>query len=318
MGTVAEVTLFADSDDRAAELMEAAFSEIERVEASLSTYRPESEVSRINRHAALGPVTTDPEVFGLIERALDFSEMTHGAFDVTVGPLVKAWGFFLGTGHPPAPGELTEAMEASGWEGVTLFRDTRSVRFLKPGLEIDFGGMGKGWALDRAAAVLKDLGVESALLGLGKSSYYAIGRPPDEPGWLIAVPDPKGRTGPLGCVYLKDGSVSTSGSAEKSFVLDGKRYSHIIDPRTGRPSSDLLQVTVIAKEATESDALSTAIFVMGPKGAKRLLNGARGLSALLVMEGRANPRIITVEWQDGGPDPILTGGFEDCPGLPVA
>jgi thiamine biosynthesis lipoprotein len=315
MGTTAEITLFARNKDRGAELMEAAFGEIERVEALLSSYRPGSEVTRINRHAARGPVTTDPETFGLIERALEYSEITHGAFDVTVGRLLKAWGFFGGTGHTPSAEELRAAREASGWKGVTLSPDTRSVRFRKTGLELDFGGMGKGWALDRAAALLKGLGVNAALLGLGKSSYYAMGSPPGKPGWLIVVPDPNDPGEPLSCVYLKDGALSTSGSAQRSFEVDSRRYSHILDPRTGQPSSGLVQVTVTAKTTTESDVFSTAIFVLGPEEAKESLNAAEGVSALLVMEAeRASPAVIMLEWPERGADPILTSGFGGCPG----
>ncbi len=315
MGTIAEITLFARNKDRAAELMEAAFGEIERVEASLSSYRAGSELNRLNRHAAHSPVTTDPEMFGLIERALDFSEMTQGAFDVTVGPLLKAWGFFGGAGHTPLAEELRAAREASGWKGVTLSPGDRSVQFLKPGLELDFGGMGKGWALDRAAAVLKDLGVDAALLGLGKSSYYAIGRPPEKPGWLVVILDPNDPEEPLSCVYLEDGALSTSGSAERSFELDGQRYSHIIDPRTGQPSIGVIQVTVTAKTTTESDVYSTAIFVLGPDEAKNSLNDADGVSALLVMEeDRASPTVITLEWPERDAHPILIGGFGGCPG----
>ena len=315
MGTTAEITLFARNEDRGAELMEVAFGEIERVEALLSSYRPGSEVTRINRHAALGPVTTDPETFGIIERALDFSEITHGAFDVTVGPLLKAWGFFEGTGHTPSAEDLRAAREASGWEGVTLSPGARSVRFRKPGLELDFGGMGKGWALDRAAALLKGLGVNAALLGLGNSSYYAMGSPPGKPGWLIVIPDPNDPGEPLRCVFLKDGALSTSGSAQRSFEVDGRRFSHIIDPRTGQPSSGMVQVTVTARTATESDVYATAIFVLGPYEAENSLDDADGVSALLVMEeDRASPAVITLEWPEMDADPILTSAFGGCPG----
>jgi alpha-L-fucosidase len=296
MGTNAEVFLYAANSERASELFEAAFGEIERVEAALSTYRSTSEVSRINREAGDGPVTTDPEVFDLIQRALTFSEKTGGAFDITVAPLVEAWGFFREAGHYPSRDELSDARTRTGWEKVALDPATRGIHFLSPGLEFDLGGIGKGWALDCAARTLRRLGVDAALLGLGQSSYFAIGAPPESPGWAITIPDPASPGQGLSTVHLRDRSLSTSGSAEKYFEQEGQRYSHIIDPRTGRPAAEMMQVTVMASTATESDALSTAMFVLGPEGATDLLDGDVGVNALLVLAQKSNHRVVALEW----------------------
>jgi thiamine biosynthesis lipoprotein len=296
MGTDVEVYLYAPSATRAAVLMEAVFAEIERVEAALSTYRAHSELSRINRSAGATSVTTDPETFGLLRRALAFSAASGGAFDITVGPLVRAWGFSRGEGRLPTPEELAEARSATGWRHVLLDDVHRAVRFGIPGLQLDLGGVGKGWALDSAAGVLRDHGVTTALIGAGRSSYYALGAPPRTEGWLVAVPDPTKPGQVLSTVRLRDGSLSTSGNSEKYFDLGGRRYSHIIDPRTGEPSEGTLQVTVTAASATVSDALSTTLFVLGPAEAAELIGRTHGAAALLVADGRGNHQIIPIHW----------------------
>lgn len=296
MGTTAEIYLHAENSQRASELFDAAFAEIERVEAALSSYRSTSEVSRINREASDGPVTTDPEVFDLIHRALTMSERTQGAFDITVGPLVEAWGFFREAGNYPSQDELSGARARAGWDKVALDKEARAIRFLSPGLELDLGGIGKGWALDCASKTLRRLGVDSALLGLGQSSYVAIGAPPGTPGWSITVPDPQRQAQPLSSLTLRDGSLSTSGNTEKYFVLDGNRYSHIIDPRTGRPAEDVTQVTVTAPTATDSDALSTAMFVLGAEEARKLIGNFDGAHALLVRGPGEGQKVVAMGW----------------------
>ena len=154
MGTSFEIYLYAADRDRASEIFEEAFDEIERVEAALSNYRSSSELSRINSGAAADPVVTDPEVFALLERAFNYSRLSNGAFDITVGRLMKAWGFFRGSGRYPSGEELAHARTQIGWRRVSLDRTTRTVRFLSKGLELDPGGIGKGYAIDCVVAVL--------------------------------------------------------------------------------------------------------------------------------------------------------------------
>jgi thiamine biosynthesis lipoprotein len=296
MGTSFEIYLYAANRERAHELFEAAFDEIERVEQALSNYRSTSELSRINAKAAEAPVVTDPEVFSLLQRALTFSRQSDGAFDVTVGMLMKAWGFFRGAGRYPTEGELNRAREQTGWQSVKLEQQNRSVFFLRPGIELDVGGIGKGYALDCVARVLRDAGVRSALISSGSSSVYAIGTRPSKPGWLVRISDPVDRERVLSTIWLKDQSISTSGSYEKFFRLNGRTYCHIMDPRSGRPIEGMLQTTVIASEATDSDALSTAVFVLGPQQASRLLNRIRGTAALFVTDKNGADRIAQIRW----------------------
>jgi thiamine biosynthesis lipoprotein len=296
MGTSFEVYLYAPNRERAAELFEAAFDEIERVEAALSNYRSSSELSRINASAADAPVVTDPEVFALLERAFSYSRKSDGAFDVTVGKLMKAWGFFRGAGRYPSSEELARAREQIGWQRVRLDKHTRSVLFLARGIELDLGGIGKGYALDCVARVLREAGVTTALISSGSSSIYAIGAPPGKAGWAVRVSDPLDRTRMLSTISLKDQSLSTSGSYEKFFQLNGRTYCHLMDPRTGRPVEGMLQTSVIAPEATDSDALSTAVFVMGPERSARLLNNITGASAIFVADKDGVGRVVRIRW----------------------
>jgi thiamine biosynthesis lipoprotein len=304
MGTTVEIYLYAADSQQAGTLFDAAFEEIERIDATLSTYRPASEISRINARAGTEPVTTDPEVFQLINSALSYSRSTDGAFDITVGSLREAWGFFRGVGQYPTKAELDRAKENAGWQYVALDSAARTIQFLRPGLELDLGAIGKGYALDRAAVVLSASGVERALLGAGQSSYLALGAPPGKTGWevRVALPDnlPLGVTEQqervLSKVLLHDASLSTSGSSEKFFELEGRRYSHIIDPRTGRPADGMVQVTVVASTAAESDALSTSAFVLGEDHGATWLRERPGVTALLVVGTLERARIDTVNW----------------------
>ena len=280
MGTIFRIYLYSPDREKAFAQLEAAFYEIERVEEVLSNYRPNSEVSRINRVAGVETVTTDPEVFHLLQRSFEFSRRTHGAFDITVGPLMRAWGFFRASGRYPASAELSQARASTGWDRVKLDTDDRTVRFLSPGMELDLGGIGKGYAVDQVVSVLRDAGVTSALIDAGSSTLYALGAPPGKNVWKVMVPKPGQRSQPVSEVGLRDTSLSTSGSYEKFFRLNGRTYCHIMDPRTGEPVQGMLQTTVIASTATDSDALSTAMFVMGPTAGRDLLQSMPGTSAI--------------------------------------
>jgi FAD:protein FMN transferase len=280
MGSRFTIHLYARDAQEASAHFDAAFEEIERIEEALSNYRSSSELSRINREAATAPVTTDPEVFALLQRSLEFSRRSGGAFDITVGPLMRAWGFFRGQGSYPTREALAAARAEVGWQLVTLDVPTHSVRFARHGVELDPGGIGKGYAVDRVAGLLRDAGVTAALIDAGGSSLYAIGAPPGKPGWLIHVPQPEQREAAVSSIFLRDGSLSTSGNYEKFFRLGGRMYCHIMDPRTGEPVQGMMQTTVIAPSATDTDALSTAMFVLGRTRGAALLEsvpGARGL-----------------------------------------
>src|SRR5713226_508725 len=298
MGTAFTIYLYASDAGQAAAYFEAAFEESERLDEALSNYRASSELSRINGLAAREPVVTDPEVLQVLERALDYSRRSDGAFDITVGPLMRAWGFFRGQGRYPEADELARARASVGWRHVALDAKARTVRFLVPGVELDLGAIGKGYAVDCVVALLREMGVKSALVDAGSSTIYAIGAPPGKPGWNVRVPQPGNRLQAISAVQLRDASLSTSGNYEKYFRLDGRIYCHIMNPQTGEPVQGMLQTTVITPEATDSDALSTAVFVMGPSAGKRLLQSIAGASAFWVLGNPEARRTVAWRWPD--------------------
>lgn len=302
MGTVFRVYLYARDPIQAEALFEVAFEEIERLDETLSNYRASSELSRINRDAAQEPVTTDPEVFGLLESALDFSERSNGAFDITVGPLMRAWGFFRGQGRLPLANELSSAAEKVGFRNVLLDGAARTVTFAVPGVELDLGAIGKGYAVDRVACVLRESGVETALIDAGSSTLHALGAPPGKSGWTVLVPYPGDRVRTLSTVLLRDQSLSTSGCSEQFFEVDGRRYCHVMDPRTAKPVEGVLQATLIAKDSTTTDVLSNAIFVLGPESGKNLLADVADARALWALEEDRpeSQRVVTWQWLDCG------------------
>jgi len=300
MGTVFVIYLYARDPLQAEALFEVAFEEVDRLDETLSNYRASSELSRINRLAAQEPVTTDPEVFGLLESALDFSERSDGAFDITVGPLMRAWGFFRGHGRFPLDEELHSAAEKVGFRNVLLDAPARTVTFAVPGVELDLGAIGKGYAVDRAAGVLRESGVESALIDAGSSTLHALGAPPGKSGWTVRVPHAGDRERTLSTVLLRDQSLSTSGSSEQFFEFKGRRYSHVMDPRTAKPVEGVLQATLIANDSTTTDALSNAIFVLGPEAGRNMLAQIADARAFWALnEDRPESEgVATWKWQD--------------------
>lgn len=298
MGTVFAIYLYAQDGEHAQASFEAAFDEIERLEEALSNYRTSSELSRINRLAARQAVTTDPEVFGLLETSLTYSQRSDGAFDATVGPLMRAWSFFRGEGRCPKDEELRSALENVGSKKVQLDPTRRTVRFATPGVELDLGAIGKGYAVDCVVRVLREAGVAAALVDAGSSTLYAMNAPPGKNGWTVRVPRPGDRSQTVSTVTLRNESLSTSGSYEKFFELDGRRYCHVMDPRKGTPVQGVLQTTLIASDGTTTDALSNAMFVMGPEAGRKLLATVPDSRGLWILGKVESQRVVQWQWQD--------------------
>jgi thiamine biosynthesis lipoprotein len=264
MGATFSIALY--GTDRAAmeAAADAALAEARRLDAMLSNYRPESEWSTVNRTAAGGPVKISDELFQVLAACMYYSRESDGAFDITVGPLMKVWGFYKSSGHLAPPAEVAGAMRKVGYRHVHLDAAARTVRFDTPGVELDPGGIGKGYAVDRMVEILKRRGIERALVAGSDSSVYGLGAPPDEPrGWEVSIRDPRNSRRSVAQVYLKDLSLSTSGSSEKFFQADGRTYSHLMDPRTGYPAQGALSVSVVAKRTLDSEAWAKPYFVNG-------------------------------------------------------
>jgi thiamine biosynthesis lipoprotein len=267
---------------------EEALDEVERLDSKLSLYRPDSEVAHLNARAARESVRVSPELFRLLEHIKQLHEETTGAFDITVGPLMRVWGFMGGSRQLPDAGQLEEARQCVGMHLVQLDRDSLSVRFAQPGVILDLGAVGKGYAIEKAAELLREAGVSSALIHGGTSTSYAIGKPPNEDAWKIAIelPTPGVQGVPLSSsggeeaavskttdeprtravVSLVDSALSVSAVWGKSFTSGEITYGHIIDPRTGAPASKAVLAAVSLSSAMESDALSTALLTLGIAG----------------------------------------------------
>jgi thiamine biosynthesis lipoprotein len=254
-----------------APVVAAALDEVDRIDRLMSHYKPDSPLSRLNREAANGPVRVDPELFDFITRCQTHSRESQGAFDVTVGPLMKTWGFFSGMGRVPDDQELAVVLSRVGYRHVVLGPGARTVRFDRPGVALDLGGIAKGYAVDRAVRLLRSKGVSAALVSSGGSTLYALGAPPGETGWPVRVRDPIDARKVAFTVRLKDRALSMAGGQEKSFEAGGVRYSHIMDPRSGRPASGVLAVAVVTGTGTDGDALDDAFYVLGVEKSREYL-----------------------------------------------
>lgn len=272
MGTICTISA---RGPRARAGIRAAFAEIRRVEEILSDYIPESELSKLN---AAGRIEQPSGILSrFLTESIRYSKLSEGAFDITVGSLMKLWGFRGGEPRVPSEEALREAVV--GYEGISIDSESGEVR-LKPGLRLDPGAIGKGLALDRALEALRAEGVKDAILDFG-STTIAIGKAPGLEGWPVGIRNPRRPDEIAGTLVLKNQAVSVSGNYEKFFERDGKRYTHILDPRTKRPVDHTAAVTVLAGTATEADALSTAIFVLGPKKGIKLAETLEGVEAEL-------------------------------------
>ncbi len=264
MGGTFSVILYGTDRARLQGAAAEALEEAVRLDQLLSNYRPSSEWSRVNREAGKGPVAVSPELFDLLSACVAYSRATEGTFDISVGPLMKIWGFYKGSGRLPHRAEVREALDRMGFDKIELNSAARTVRFTRPGVEIDPGGIGKGYAVDRIVSILRQEGVVSAFVSASGSSLYGLGAPPSEPkGWRVHIRHPRDASRNIQEVFLKDESLSTSGAQEKFFEAGGRIYAHIMDPRTGYPAQGRVQVSVVAPRTLDSEAWTKPIFVQG-------------------------------------------------------
>ena len=266
MGTIIEVT---SPHKEAAGVV---FGELERLENLLSKYKPESEVSQLNKKAKL---KVSPETFFIVKKAKEFSTLSSGAFDITVGPLVDLWGFTNKNFTVPADEKIKNILNLIGSDKILLHNSDNVIEFEFSGMKIDLGAIAKGYAVDCAVRKLKEKGINSCLINAG-GQVYCLGKKFGLP-WRVAIRDPRGK-GVVSFLELADKSVATSGDYEQYFIKNNKRYAHILDPKTGYPAdSGVIAVTVIAPDGLTADALSTAIFVLGKERGEKLAEKFKGV-----------------------------------------
>lgn len=263
MGCRWEILLHGDDPVRLRAAGQEALREVERLDARLSLFDPASVVSDVNARASREPVPVDPEFLYLLGLCRSLTEATEGAFDVTVGPLLECWGFRGERERPPTPEQVEAARASTGMAGVEVDSEAGTVRFLRPGMAIDLGAVGKGYALERAAEVLQDLGIHSALLHAGTSSIYALGAPPGEDAWAVAIRHPLEPNRHVAVKHLRDTGFAVSAPHGRMLEFGGESYGHVLDPRSGRPVEGQLLAAVTHPSPSIADALSTALLVRG-------------------------------------------------------
>jgi thiamine biosynthesis lipoprotein len=287
LGTFVTVSVWSADAAAAQRAISAAFDEIRRADALMSLHRTDSELSRINAQAATNAVTVSPELFNVLALAQRIAAETDGAFDVTIRPVADLWGFIWKEHRLPTEAELQATLPRVGFRKVELEAAMRTVRFREPGVSVDLGGIGKGVAVDMAIAKLRELGVTNAMVRAG-GDLRVIGTPPGETHWLVQLEDPQ-KQGRRVNLPLFDAALSTSGNYENFFMVGGRRYSHLLDPRTGMPVEGLAACTVIAPTCAESDAWATACFVHGVERSLTQFAGRMKLRFTLMPANPADP-----------------------------
>jgi len=304
MGTFAEVSIYSNDEKTAGMAIEESLDEMERMDRIMSNYKKDSELSRLNKKAAKSPVPCNGELLDVIEQSQYYSELSGGAFDITVSPIVALWGFFREKGHVPPDKEIEKVLPAVSYKNIVVNKsnDTKkpaAISFKNTQTQIDLGAIGKGYAVDKALEIIRKYGISNGCINLG-GNIYVLGTPPGKNAWKIGVQHPRNSGEILGYLELKNEATATSGDYERFFEFNGKRYSHIINPQTGRPVSGTIATTIVAPTSTEVDALSTSVFVLGHEKGMELIKKIPNAEAM-----------IAYEEKDGKIAIDMTQGFKD-------
>jgi thiamine biosynthesis lipoprotein len=295
MGTVFEIAAYAQTSQNASVALDNAFREIVRIDDLLSNYKTDSALSTLNRSAHFHAEQVPPDLYRVVEESVRFSRLSDGKFDISIAPLVNLWKAAIAGEDPPSLARQREARECVGYEKIKLTPPDQ-ITFQSSCMRLDLGGIGKGYAVDRAAEVLRSSGIRNALINAGGSTILAIGSPPGQTAWLVHLRDPSNKVDPQ--VMLKDESVSTSEQTGPS-LLGNDSAGHIIDPDSGRPLKTEFAVSVIAQTGAASDALSTTSLLLGPVKGKALIDGMHGVSAIWISRD-AEMKVVT-----GGPQIVF-------------
>ncbi len=280
MGTLIEITVVGPQN-KLHEATNAAFDEIKRIE-DLVSFHKETELNEINRNAGISVVKVKSELVSLIERALEISKLTDGSFDPTIGVIARLWNFSESEApRLPSQDEIDQALKKVGWQKVKIFPEKNEVFLPEKGMALDLGGIAKCYAVNRAEQIIKSKGIESALINAGGDIAAFGGKEPGVP-WKIGIQDPRDNSGIAAVVEIESGLVFTSGDYERFFEKDGKRYHHILDPKTGYPATGAESVTIVAPDGTRDEGLPAGIFVLGPEKGMRLISRFKDLSCLMI------------------------------------
>ena len=280
MGTLVAITAVAATEDIAQGAINAGFREIKRLEQLLSTWRPDSELSQVNQAAGQSPVKVSHETLELVRRSLEIAHITDGGFNIAVGPAVETWSV-TERQYVPSEDELQQLKPLVDWTRIQIDETAQTIFLPRKGMRIDVGGIGKGYAADRAAIELKKAGASGGVVALS-GDIKTFGGLPDGAGFPVGIKHPRRDGAVLATLELQDEAISTAGDYERFFERDGVRYHHILDPQSLRPARDCQSVTVVAKEGTLADGLDTGIFVLGPQRGMELVERLPGVEAVIV------------------------------------
>lgn len=270
MGTIYKIEVYSDNKTLALDAINKAFDEIRKCDLILSNYRNDSELTKIQDEAYNHPVKVSDDFFEITKRSIYFSKITNGMFDITVEPLVKLWGFKNKDFKKPSQPDIDKTLKEIGYQNIILDEKNKTI-FFKRKINLDFGGIGKGFAVGKAASILKKMGIKSAVVDSVSSQYY-IGSPPNQKYWKVGIKNPRNQNNIIKYIYLKDKAVSTSGDYEQYFIGNGIRYSHNINPKTGYPIQEKnISATIIMDNATDSDALSSSVRMLDTQQTKKLI-----------------------------------------------
>ncbi len=281
MGSRFDITVVAEDSIQGNRFIDDAVKEITRIERVISSWDPNSETSDINRNAGLKPVQVSTELFDLIDRALKISKLTEGAFDISFASMDKLWKFDGSMTEMPSEEAIKASVARVGYENIILDRENHTVFLKLPEMKIGFGAIGKGYAADKAKALLKEKGVSGGIIN-ASGDLTTWGTQYDGKDWMVAITNPLNKSHVFSWLPVVDAAVVTSGNYEKYVTFNGKKYTHIIDPRTGYPSSGIQSVSVFTKNAEIADALSTSVFVMGVETGLNFINQLKGVECVIV------------------------------------
>jgi FAD:protein FMN transferase len=294
MGTYVQMIVVTPDSAATAPIVARAQADFARIDSLMSNWTTTSEVARINAVAGHETTTVEPEVARVIAASIDTWQHTDGAYDITVEPLVRAWGFIGGHPHKPSDAEARAAAARVGGRYLHFDPASRRIWFEHPDLRIDLGGIAKGYACERAAQTLREAGVRDALVNVS-GNMRALGHPPDAPAWRIGIRDPRDRMPYFARLTIAEEGISTSAKYEQFVAADGRTYGHIMDPRTGAPAERLIAVTVVGRDAFLCDAWDTPLFVLGPEVARRKVKQRADLAAVLVAPGTSGVDTVWVD-----------------------
>ncbi|MCA0153161.1 FAD:protein FMN transferase [Winogradskyella sp. 2Y89] len=281
MGSRFDISVEAKDSIKGSKYIDTAINEISRIERLISSWDPKSQTSQINRSAGVKPIKVDEELFHLIERALKLSKLTDGAFDISYASMDKVWKFDGSMSEMPSKEAINNSVSKVGYHNIIIDKGNQTVYLKEPGMKIGFGAIGKGYAADKAKALLKDIGVTGGIIN-ASGDLNTWGTQPNGKDWKVAIVNPLNKEKVFSWMPVKNSAVVTSGNYEKYIEFDGILYSHIIDPRTGYPSSGILSVTIFTLTAELADALATSVFVMGVESGLNFINQLKGVECIIV------------------------------------